>query len=387
MDVDRKLSIIIPVYNTKPYLETCLQSVIGQTYRNLEILIIDDGSTDGSDMVCKAFAEKDQRILYIRQENKGLIGARRTGVEHASGKFLMFVDSDDWIDEGMAAFLAEQIQDADLVSTGVHYETKPDIVTEYLDQYDEGEYHGADKAFLLKTMLYDKESDVLQRLTPWIWNKLYRTEMAGQVYRKIDTDNAFAEDGVFLYHYLILSGAVQISHKCFYHYRYRTGSMFHGGNPNMLSDINKAYLALQPDFARHPFHEDLLSQLQCWVTVTAVMAVNGGMGFSPQCQIPEFILDTDGLKGKKIVLYGAGKAGKDYFRQLTKMGYEVVLWVDGNNQQTEGIHSPTEISKTKYDLILVAVSRQEYADSMIRVLLDMGIDQKQIVWKKPVRTF
>ena len=82
-----KLSIIIPVYNTKPYLDACLQSVIGQNYQNLEILIIDDGSTDGSDMVCKAFAEKDQRILYIRQENKGLIGARRTGVEHASGEY------------------------------------------------------------------------------------------------------------------------------------------------------------------------------------------------------------------------------------------------------------------------------------------------------------
>ena len=382
-----KLSIIIPVYNTKPYLDACLQSVIGQTYQNLEILIIDDGSTDGSDMVCKAFAEKDQRILYIRQENKGLIGARRTGVEHASGEFLMFVDSDDWIDEGMAAFLAEQIQDSDLVTTGVHYETKPNIVTEYLDQYEEGTYRGADKAFLLKTMLYDQESDTLQRLTPWIWNKLYRTKIARQVYQSIDTDNAFAEDGVFLYNYLILTGAVKVSHKCFYHYRYRTDSMFHGGNPNMLSDINKAYLALQPNFARHPLHEDLLSQLQCWVTVTAVMAVNGGMGVTPQCQIPEFILDTDGLKGKKIVLYGAGKAGKDYFRQLTKMGYEVVLWVDANYRQIEGIHSPRKILQAEYDLILLAVSRQEYVDSISSSLLEMGINQKRIVWKKPIRTF
>lgn len=169
--MDMKLSIIVPVYNTKPYLDACLQSIIGQTYQNLEILIIDDGSTDGSDIVCKSYAEKDQRILYIWQENKGLIGARHTGVEHASGDFLMFVDSDDWIDSGMATFLAEQIQDADLVTTGVYYEMKPSIVTEYLDQYEEGEYRGADKALLLKTMLYDKESDTLQRLTPWIWNK------------------------------------------------------------------------------------------------------------------------------------------------------------------------------------------------------------------------
>lgn len=380
-----KLSIIIPVYNTKPYLDACLQSVIGQTYRNLEILIIDDGSTDGSDMVCKAFVEKDQRILYIRQENKGLIGARRTGVEHASGETLMFVDSDDWIDEGMAAFLAEQIQDADLVTTGVYYETKPNIVTEYLDQYEDGTYRGVDKAFLLKTMLYDQESDTLQRLTPWIWNKLYRTKIARQVYQSIDTDNAFAEDGVFLYNYLILSGAVKISHKCFYHYRYRTDSMFHGGNPNMLSDINKAYLGLQSNFARHPFHEELLTQLQCWVTVTAVMAVNGGMGFTPQCQIPEFILDTDGLKGKKIVLYGAGKAGKDYFRQLTKMGYEVVLWVDRNYRNEEHVKNPQEILSTEYDVILIAVSRPEYVKDIRQSLQRLGIAEEKLMWKQPVR--
>ena len=297
----------------------------------------------------------------------------------------MFVDSDDWIDEGMAAFFAEQIQDSDLVTTGVHYETKPNIVTEYLDQYEEGTYRGADKAFLLKTMLYDQESDTLQRLTPWIWNKLYRTKIARQVYQSIDTDNAFAEDGVFLYNYLILSGAVKISHKCFYHYRYRTDSMFHGGNPNMLSDINQAYLALQPNFARHPFHEELLTQLQCWVTVTAVMAVNGGMGVTPQCQIPEFILDTDGLKGKKIVLYGAGKAGKDYFRQLTKMGYEVVLWVDRNYQNEEHVKNPQEILSTEYDVILIAVSRPEYVKDIRQLLQSLGIAEEKMMWKQPVR--
>ena len=79
-----------------------------QTRENMEIVIVDDGSTDGSDEVCKAFAAEDKRITYIRQENKGLIGARRTGVEHTSWEFLMFVDSDDRGDEGMAAFPAEQ---------------------------------------------------------------------------------------------------------------------------------------------------------------------------------------------------------------------------------------------------------------------------------------
>lgn len=380
-----RLSIAVPVYNTKPYLEACLQSIINQTCQDIEILIIDDGSTDGSDAVGKAFADKDSRIVYIRQENKGLIEARRTGVEHASGEFLMFVDSDDWIEPGMAEFLLRQVQDADMVTTGVYYETNFETVTEYLDQYDEGEYRGADKEFLLKTMLYDMESDTLQRLTPWIWNKLYRTEIARQVYRNINADNAFAEDGVFLYNYLINSGAVIICHKCFYHYRYREDSMFHGGNVHMLSDINKAYLALLPGFDKHQLRDSLLAQLQRWISVTAVMAVNGGMGFDSQIHIPEFMIDTDGLKGKKIVLYGAGKAGQDFYRQLTKMGYEIILWVDSNNSRIETVKQPSAILEAEYDIILISVSRPEYVESIRASLLDMGIGEERLLWKKPVR--
>lgn len=380
-----KLSIVVPVYNTKPYLGVCLQSIISQTYQDIEILIIDDGSTDGSDVVCKESADKDNRIIYIRQENKGLIGARRTGVEHASGELLMFVDSDDWIDEGMAEFLVHQMQDADMVTSGVHYENRPGMVTEYTDQYEAGNYCKADKEFLLKTMLYDVKSDTLQRLTPWIWNKLYRTEIARQIYAELNTDNAFAEDGVFLYNYLINSGAVKICHQCFYHYRYREDSMFHGGNPQMLSDINKAYLALLPGFDRHHLRDSLLSQLQHWISVTAVMAVNGGMGFDLQIHIPEFMLDTDGLKGKRIVLYGAGKAGQDYFRQLTKMEYEIVLWVDSNDSAIENVKKPYAILDIEYDVILISVSRPEYVESIKRSLRDIGIGEEKLIWKKPVR--
>ncbi len=380
-----KLSIVVPIYNTELYLNACLQSIVGQTCPDIEILLIDDGSTDGSGMVCEKFADRDRRVVYIRQENKGLIGARRTGAEHASGEFLMYVDSDDWIDEGMAEFLVRQIGDADMATTGVHYETGPGMVVEYLDQYSEGEYRGADKELLLKTMLYDTDSDTLQRLTPWIWNKLYRTEIVRQVYGNLDADNNFAEDAAFLYNYLIISGAVRICHQCFYHYRYREDSMFHGGNPQMLSDINKAYLALLPGFEKHQLRDSLLSQLQRWVSVTAVMAVNGGMGFASQIRIPEFMLDTGGLQGKRIVLYGAGKAGQDYCRQLTKMGYKIVLWVDSNDSPIENVKKPCEILNVEYDVILISVSRPEYVESIKQSLNDIGIGEEKLMWKKPVR--
>ena len=161
--------------------------------------------------------------------------------------------------------------------------------------------------------------------------------------------------------------------------------MFHGGNPHMLSDINKAYLALLPGFDGHPLRDSLLPQLWHWISVTAVMAVNGGMGFDSQIHIPEFMIDTDGLSGKKIVLYGAGKAGQDYYRQLVKMGYEIVLWVDSNNSRIEKVKKPDEILNVEYDIILISVSRPEYVESIRQSLREIGIGEEKLMWKKPVR--
>lgn len=153
----------------------------------------------------------------------------------------------------------------------------------------------------------------------------------------------------------------------------------------MLSDINKAYLAIMPGFKQHRLSECLLRQLQRWITITTVMAINGGMGFSQQIQIPEFMLDTDGLKGKRVVLYGAGKVGKDYYRQLKKMGYNVVLWVDSNETEDENVKRPQEILHTEHDIILIAVSRPEYVESIQKSLRDLGVSEEKTLWKQPVR--
>lgn len=93
-----KSSVIVPVYNVKDYLEKCVASVLAQTERNFELLLIDDGSTDGSGALCDALAQRDSRIRVIHQENRGLGGARNTGIQAAEGDWLLFVDSDDWIE-------------------------------------------------------------------------------------------------------------------------------------------------------------------------------------------------------------------------------------------------------------------------------------------------
>ena len=113
-----KVSVIIPVYNVKPYLERCVQSVLGQTYKDIEMILVDDGSTDGSGQLCDELAAKHGQIRVIHQENQGLSVARNVGIRHAVGEYIAFIDSDDkWLmDQGLATLIdASNEGTADLI--------------------------------------------------------------------------------------------------------------------------------------------------------------------------------------------------------------------------------------------------------------------------------
>lgn len=95
------ISVIVPVYNCAAYVDRCLESILAQSYRNIEVIVVDDGSTDGSSDICKAYAAQDARVILVRQRNGGLSAARNTGLDRATGEYVAFVDGDDYIDHDM----------------------------------------------------------------------------------------------------------------------------------------------------------------------------------------------------------------------------------------------------------------------------------------------
>ena len=96
-----KVSVIVPVYNTAAYLSKCVDSIIGQSYANKEIILVDDGSTDESGKICDEYAEKDARIKVVHKKNEGLVSARQAGIENALGEYSLFVDSDDFVENNL----------------------------------------------------------------------------------------------------------------------------------------------------------------------------------------------------------------------------------------------------------------------------------------------
>ncbi len=169
---DPLISVIIPVYNVEDYLDKCLESVVNQTYKNLEIILIDDGSTDSSGKMCDAWAKKDKRIKVIHQKNGGLSAARNTGIKVAKSDYIGFVDSDDWIHPEMydKLFTAMFDNDADISVCSIKRATKhKQIVT---------------KATTEKYTIYNQQSYMQkffkigsQTTEYYAWNKLYKSSL------------------------------------------------------------------------------------------------------------------------------------------------------------------------------------------------------------------
>ena len=165
------ISVIVPVYRVEEYLERCVKSILSQTYKNLEVILVDDGSPDQCPAICDACAEKDVRVKVIHQENKGLSGARNAGIDAASGEYLAFVDSDDYVSPHFIEELYQLLQDTDCAIGQCRFSyVKGDGLVE------EGDsafciYRGES----LMEQLYGPE----EKATCFVvaWNKLYRAEL------------------------------------------------------------------------------------------------------------------------------------------------------------------------------------------------------------------
>jgi glycosyltransferase involved in cell wall biosynthesis len=170
------ISVIVPVYNVKEYLVACVESIRKQTYNDLEVILVDDGSTDGSGLLCDEMAQKDKRIVVEHQKNQGLSGARNKGIQLASGDYLGFVDADDTIHQNMYEILYDQISknDAQIAMCDILYKTEIEV-DNIIGLYYKTETLSRNS--VQKYILHPQ----FDTLMPAAWNKLYRRELFSTV--------------------------------------------------------------------------------------------------------------------------------------------------------------------------------------------------------------
>lgn len=212
------ISVIIPVYNVEKYLCQCLDSVIKQTYKNLEIILVDDGSTDDSGKICDEYANIDKRIIVIHKNNAGLSAARNAGIDICKGDYISFVDSDDWIDLDMYEIFMSKITEhnADIVSCGYVLEFANIKINYNLVNII---INGSNK--IVQSLFYNKN------FPNAVWGKVYSKNIFEKLRFPI---GRIYEDMLIKYDILKNSQKVVILKSTFYHYRQRSNSI--------MTDIN-----------------------------------------------------------------------------------------------------------------------------------------------------
>lgn len=236
------ISIIVPVFNTEKQLDRCIKSLINQTYEKIEIILIDDGSTDKSLDRCLSFKQQDSRIVVIHQENSGVSSARNRGIEEAKGDFIAFVDSDDWIDGNVCEtfFDAYQKNNCDLFCYSAVYHKKRGAISSYLFPNDIDILTPEQKQELQRKVFTPYAPDfgynVNTRFAGSACGKFYKASVLKQNLLVFSTQTIISEDCLFNIYAIDYFERICFSKQVFYHYQISSNSAQNRYRPN--SDRN-----------------------------------------------------------------------------------------------------------------------------------------------------
>lgn len=222
------ISIIVPVFNVEKYLRRCINSIIKQTYKNLEIIIIDDGSTDGSPVICDDFREKDSRIKVIHQSNGGLSKARNKGIELASGDFIAFVDADDYIAPTMYEELKNNMDEFNSdISICQYYKC-----FRFFKQTAKGSNNTGVYKFKKK---FDNLYNDNKVISYYAWNKLYKKEMFNSISYPV---GLIFEDIYIICDLFESANSISYINKPLYYYTMRRNGISRTYTVNHYNEIN-----------------------------------------------------------------------------------------------------------------------------------------------------
>ncbi len=225
------VTIVLPIYNVEKYLKRCIQSVVNQTYRNLEIILVDDGSPDNCPSICDEWAKKDNRIKVVHKANAGLGMARNTGIDNATGEYIFFLDSDDCVDETLVekCVASAQENNSDVVVFSRH------------NVYDDG--RTVSRKIHVPTMLFDN-AGIVNELLPSMftyrmgfgvsaWSKMYRLDTLKHSNVRFRSEREIiSEDAYFALEYYPRIAAVSVVPECLYYYYKRNDSLSRSYKPD-----------------------------------------------------------------------------------------------------------------------------------------------------------
>ena len=230
------LSIIIPVYQAKNYLGKCIDSIQAQLFSDFELILVDDGSSDGSERICDEYAEKNNRIKVIHQTNQGVSSARNTGLAYASGEYITFVDADDWVEPDLfqECIIALEKSKADALYHGFIKDIWKD---NKMNSMPKGVpvYKGNISKEMMKKYILEQEGDINVNVFSYIFTRELIKNLS------FDTGMPYAEDTVFVMQALSKAQSYYFLENCGYHYNARLGSAAYRWQPKLVECYQKSF--------------------------------------------------------------------------------------------------------------------------------------------------
>ena len=300
------VSIIVPVYNAEQYLRRCVDSILNQEYTDFELLLVNDGSTDASGSICEEYRDKDPRVIVIQKENTGVSDSRNQALNRARGKYLQFLDSDDWITPDATRLFVRAAEEygCDMVISDFYR-----VVGERLSPKGDIEEEGVLTREEFAAHMMENPADFYYGV---LWNKLYRRDLVEEHHLRMDTDISWCEDFMFNLEYIRYAKVFYALHAPIYYYVKRKGSLASQGiNISRTVKMKLNVFEYYNNFYKHVLEEEDYEKNRLQVYRFFIDAAGDGT-------VPPPILPGSKKLGDERVfvnteiLQAEGPAGDDY---------------------------------------------------------------------------
>ena len=367
-----KISVIIPVYNVEKYIKKAIESVINQTYKNLEIILVDDGSTDNSGFICDEYANIDERITVIHKENGGIVSARKTGINLANGDYAVNLDPDDWIEATAYEQVVKIIEERhpDIIAYGMKKEFNGFIESQPIQlaegQYNQNEFWIAFCNKVSKYPFYEQPIDMSQ------CDKVVKTELFKKHQSNCNEALKKNVDDAVIFPMLLDMKSIYIESRCWYHYCVRKTSILWQTKKDDDIRYNMLALHLIDAYKRYNKMGVCSKEFLLYKLVYHMMLdIPDTLFEMEQCKIYPQI-----KKSNNIVIYGKGVFANRFIENIRMSNYcNIVENVDSND-----VEKLKNIDVDKYDYIVIAIFSAAIVLSIIDLLKKMNIDENKILF-------
>ena len=382
--INYSLSVVVPVYNAESTLRICLESILNQSYKEFELILVDDGSTDTSPALCDAYAQKDSRVKVFHIKNIGIFQARKLGVEKSSGKLVTFSDADDWLEENTFEIAIQKFRkyNPDILA----YTYVCGRVEKHL--YEEGLYYKDEiRNQIIPGMMYDSDYGQ-RRLNPSLCCKLIKKDLYTKVTESVKDRITLGEDALVTYPAVCLAESIFLCNEVLYHYNDNNFSCTHIYPLERITELKAFHSNMMRLFDEMDVLPQIEYQVESYVRIFLASMVGYwyGIGLSPIFyRFPYNLIKN----GSKILIYGAGNIGKSYINELKMTGYaEIVGWADKKYDRIKEYHgvsiiAPEQIKEIQFNVLLIAVGDITVVKEIMEDLISMRIPEYKIIWTRP----